>query len=313
MQRLLDKMNEIRSLNMEIGAYSPATPATGDATGGPMGAESGYAQGGEQPPKTGGTITYTITANAEPYFRVSSDVQANAELLAGTEQQLIISADNSQAIGVFRDTEGSIVAITANDHIVKVTGDPTDATNDIALVNQVLNDLNGTEGVIYVKGDPSGATTAVNDSAAALGGIDGSSATISVLGDNSSARNAINAVTGYQGTAYVTVVANRVGNFGPISPYRDGGIVGYDAAALDGIVTHGGYRSIMVGESGREILRVPPGSSVTPAPMTNAITGNASGGKEVHLHFHNAVYGMDDFQQQVSQAVRSAVYQGQYA
>jgi hypothetical protein len=57
---------------------------------------------------------------------------------------------------------------------------------------------------------------------------------------------------------------------------------------------------------------VPPGSSVTPAPMTSALTGGSGGGKEVHLHFHNAVYGMDDFQQQVAQGVRSAMYQGQY-
>jgi hypothetical protein len=314
MQNLLDKMNEIRSLNMEIGTYSPATPTTGDGTGGSSNIAGEHVQNGGQPDKT---QVITITANAEPYFRVVSDVEAKAEAIDGTEHQLIMTADNTQAIGVFRDTEGSIVAITDGEHVVKVTGDPSDATNDIALVNQVLNDLNGTVGVIYVEGDPTGATTAVSDAEAARNGIDGTSATVSINGVDY-VSGLVNSLTGYQGDAYIYVHGVQVGAIGPTGGFagavmRDGGIVNYDAAAIDGIVTHGGYRSIMVGEAGREILRVPPGSSVTPAPMTNAITGNSHAGKEVHLHFHNAVYGMDDFQQQVSQAVRSAVYQGQYA
>ena len=52
----------------------------------------------------------------------------------------------------------------------------------------------------------------------------------------------------------------------------------------------------------------PPGG--TPEP--EEASGGTGGGKEVHLHFHNAVYGFDDFQQQVAQGVRSAMYQGQY-
>jgi hypothetical protein len=176
-------------------------------------------------------------------------------------------------------------------------------------VNQALNDLNGTEGVIYVLGDNSGAIGATDGAAAAVGSIDGTGATIYVYGDASAAMNAIASVTGVVGTAVVNIIPNVVGGF---PGFRDGGVVGYDAAALDGIVTHGGYRTIKVGESGPEIMRVPSGTSVTPSAMTNALTGSGGGGKEVHLHFHNAVYGFDDFQQQIAQGVRSAMYQGQY-
>jgi hypothetical protein len=245
------------------------------------------------------------------------DVKTFTAELVGTEQQLIVTADNSQAIGVFRDTEGSIVAITANDHIVKVTGDPTDATNDIALVNKVLNDLNGTEGVIYIEGDPLGAVNAAYEAAAARDGVNGTSALIAILGDNSAAMNAINAVSGYVGTAYIDVVARVVNSPSAAGQaagfaFRDGGIVGYDAAAVDGIVTKSGQRRILVGEAGPEIVSLPPGSGVTSSAMTNALVGGHRGGKEVHLHFHGAVYGMDDFQQQIAQGVRSAMYQGQY-
>jgi hypothetical protein len=297
-----------------IGKYTAATSQTGDATGGPMGVSGG---GNVRSEPTEKTETITITANAEPYFRVMGDVKTFTAELVGTEQQLIVTADNSQAIGVFRDTEGSIVAITANDHIVKVTGDPTDATNDIALVNQVLNDLNNTHGLIYVDGDPSGATGAVDTAAGALGGIDGSSANITIFGDNGPAMYAINQVSGYVGTAYIDVVARVVNSPSAAGQaagfaFRDGGIVGYDAAAVDGIVTKSGQRRILVGEAGPEIVSLPPGSGVTPSAMTNALVGGHRGGKEVHLHFHGAVYGFDDFQQQIAQGVRSAMYQGQY-
>jgi hypothetical protein len=325
---------------LAIGKYNKGGPILGDSTGGAYGTSSPpgqSVQGGEQPPKT---QTVTITANAEPYFRVSSDVQANAALLAGTETQLLVSADGTQAISVFRDIEGAVVAISDGEHIISVTGDTADATNDIALVNEALNAINGTQGVVYVLGDESNATAAINTTHANRDGVDGTSGTIYIYGDPSGAvdasntgigaayaadgasgtiyiygdasgaRAAFDSVNGLVGTSVINIIPNIVGDMTP--GFRDGGVVGYDAAALDGIVTHGGYRNVMVGEAGREILRVPPGSSVTPAPMTNALTGGSSGGKEVHLHFHNAVYGMDDFQQQVAQGVRSAMYQGQY-
>jgi hypothetical protein len=336
---------------LAIGKYNPATPTLGDGTGGPYGSAGGGGNVRSDPgpePISGPAVkpvrieldartfygeldaaqqaladtidpeyVATLSADAEPYFRVSTDVQANAELLAGTEQELIVSADGEQAISVFRNVEGEIVAITDGSHIVKVEGDPSDATNDIALVNRALNDLNGTEGVIYVNGDPSDAVDAVAQAEAARQSVDGSTSTIYVGGDNAGALNAFNAVNGRVGYATIYIQGVPVGTAlpggGPAGAvFRDGGIVGYDAAALDGIVTHGGYRTIRVGEAGPEIMRVPPGSSVTPAPMTNALTGGSGGGKEVHLHFHNAVYGLDDFQQQVAQGVRSAMYQGQY-
>jgi hypothetical protein len=326
---------------LKIGEYNKGGPIMGDGTGGPYGSGGGgnaREGGGEQPPKT---QTVTITANAEPYFRVSSDVQANAALLAGTDTQLLVSADGTQAISVFRDIEGAVVAISDGEHIVSVTGDTADASNDIAVINEALNALNGTEGVVYVKGDESdavasvdnasarrdafdgtsgtvtfygdesGAVGAANNAAGARNSVDGTSGTIYINGDASGAMAAFNAVNGLVGYATVYIQGVRGTGFQDLA-MRDGGIVGYDAAALDGIVTHGGYRTLMVGEAGREILRVPPGSSVTPAPMTNALTGGSGGGKEVHLHFHNAVYGFDDFQQQVAQGVRSAMYQGQY-
>jgi hypothetical protein len=296
---------------LAIGKYNPADAVVGDGTGGALGTAGGggNVRGGEQPARTQ-TQVVTITADAEPYFRVSTDVQANAELLAGIHPQLIVSADGEQAIGVFRDVDGAIVAITDGSHIVTVTGDPTDALNDTALVNQVLNDLNGTEGVIYVLGDPSGALTATDAAAGGLAAVNGTSGMIYIYGDASGARAAFDSVNGLVGTSVINIIPNIVGDMTP--GFRDGGVVGYDAAALDGIVTHGGYRNILVGEAGREVLSVPPGSSVRSAPMTNALTGGVGGGKEVHLHFHNAVYGFDDFQQQIAQGVRSAMYQGQY-
>jgi hypothetical protein len=326
---------------LAIGEYNKGGPILGDGTGGPYGMAGGggNVRGGEpQPPKT---QTVTITANAEPYFRVSSDVQANAALLAGTETQLLVSANGEQAFTVFRDVEGAVTAVADGEHLVTVTGDSTDASNDIALVNEALNALNGTQGVVYVLGDESDATAAVNNTHAARDGVDGTSGTIYVNGDESGAvgatdaaagavyavdgtsgmiyiggdasgaLNAFNSVNGLVGYATVYIQGVRGTGFSDLA-MRDGGVVGYDAAALDGIVTHGGYRNLLVGEAGREVLSVPPGSSVRSAPMTSALLGSGGGGKEVHLHFHNAVYGFDDFQQQVAQGVRSAMYQGQY-
>jgi hypothetical protein len=292
---------------LSIGRYKPATPELGEGTGGPYGIAGG---GGNVRAETPQPIRYTVEADAEPFFRVMQDVQEIAALTAGTETSLLVTADGEQALTVFRDVEGSIVAVANGEYIVKVQGDPSDASNDIALVNNLLNQINGTEGIVYVLGDESSAVGAIGNADAARAGIDGSGATIYVYGDNSAAMNAIASVTGVVGTAVVNIIPNVIGDFSP--GFRDGGVVGYDAAALDGIVTHGGYRTIKVGESGPEIMRVPSGTSVTPAAMTNALTTGGGGGKEIHLHFHGGVYGFDDFQQQVSHAVRSAVYQGQY-
>jgi hypothetical protein len=292
---------------LAIGKYNPADAVVGDGTGGALGTAGG---GGNVRAESPQPIRYTVEADAEPFFRVMNDVQEVAALTAGTETSLLVTADGEQALTVFRDVEGSIVAIANGQYIIQVHGDPADATNDIALVNAALNQINGTIGVVYVNGDPAGATGAVNTAAGALASVDGSSGMIYIGGDASGAMNAIASVTGVVGTAVVNIIPNVIGDFTP--GFRDGGVVGYDAAALDGIVTHGGYRNIKVGEGGTEILSVPPGSSVRSAPMTSALTGGAGGGKEVHLHFHNAVYGFDDFQQQIAQGVRSAMYQGQY-
>jgi hypothetical protein len=292
---------------LSIGQYKPATPELGEGTGGQYGSAGG---GGNVRAEAAQPIKYTVEADAEPFFRVMNDVATAAAATAGTETELLITADGETALTVFRDVEGSIVAVANGEYIVKVQGDPSDASNDIELVNNLLNQINGTEGVVYVLGDESSAVGAIGNADAARAGIDGSGATIYVYGDNSAAMNAIASVTGVVGTAVVNIIPNVIGDFSP--GFRDGGVVGYDAAALDGIVTHGGYRTIKVGESGPEIMRVPSGTSVTPSAMTNALTGSGGGGKEVHLHFHNAVYGFDDFQQQIAQGVRSAMYQGQY-
>lgn len=213
-------------------------------------------------------------------------MEANAELLAGIQPQLLLTADGSQAIQVFRDTEGAIIAVSNGEYIVKVMGDPTDASNDIALVNKILNDINGTEGTVYVLGDESSATGAVGNAAAARDGIDGSGATIYVYGDGSSARNTINSLTGVQG--YATVIVNAVR--GTSAGFTDIGLatggtlypgMGEYAPSIPSYATGGTHA--MVGEHGPEMVWLPNGSQVTNAVATESRRRDRGGGSGITI------------------------------
>jgi hypothetical protein len=73
-------------------------------------------------------------------------------------------------------------------------------------------------------------------------------------------------------------VAIQVGiGAGRVIGEAHGGIIG---AATGGV--HGGLR--MVGEAGRELVRLPYGSTVVPHGQTEAMMGGSGGGGEMHIH-----------------------------
>jgi ElaB/YqjD/DUF883 family membrane-anchored ribosome-binding protein len=231
-------------------------------------------------------FTVVLAGDGENAVAVISDVQGNVTALVSDEYVFPIDADGDPAIGASNDVKGVVLELVNGRYVATINGDGSLAQSEIDAVNDALNAVNGTTGVIYIEGDASGA------------------------------RSAITSVSGYQGEAYVYIRGIPIGTSISTGQFagavmRDGGVVGYDAAALDGIVTRGGMRSILVGEAGREILNVPAGSSVVPAPMTSAKLGNGrGGGRELNFNFYGPVYGADDLQQMIGQAVRSAQYQG---
>lgn len=298
--RVIDDLNG-KEINPKVnqGFLDKLKEAGGFAKGG---FTSDYARGGAEPAggiagATGGVsnalrdavstdpIIIPVTVDISTGLQNTAEMRGVLEDLAGTTYTTELDANAQGAYQVVRDAEGYVRAVVQGNYVVQVDGDNSDATYKIDTVEQALAVLNTR------------------------------SATVSAFANTQPAQSALYALLGYQGDAYINVYARQVGGavVGPTGlGLRDGGVVGYDAAALDGIVTKSGMRRVLVGEAGPEILSLPPGSGVIPAPMTSALTANKGGGREMHFHFHAPVYAVDDLQQMIGQAVRSVAYQGQY-
>jgi hypothetical protein len=116
--------------------------------------------------------------------------------------------------------------------------------------------------------------------------LDGTTATVSVDAYMGNYWAAINGATGWQGSAWIDVYANRIG-FGPYgSPYAEASH-GITMLAGGGSIFSGGYA--IVGERGPEMIRLARGDQVTNTEATKTRLRGLGGGGDTIINLHGGL------------------------